>query len=83
MNDRVIDVDAVVDLAVSHTRASIVEQVEQFVFDRGDSNFDDEVAGLVAAKEPVLATYANTVRSWILGGARNGPLKFNSDGTAR
>jgi hypothetical protein len=82
MNNRTIDVDAAVEIAVSHARARIVEQAEQIVFDRG-GNFDDEVAAMVADKQPALATYANTVRSWILGGAKNGPLRFNSDGSAK
>lgn len=81
MNE-VIDIDAAVEIAVDHTRARLVEQIEQIVFDRG-GNFDDEVAAMVAARQPMLATYANTVRAWLLGRTNSAPLKFNNDGTAR
>ena len=62
MSEHYFDPEEVTELVMKEITALKVDEIERDVYDEG-LPFDDTVAERVAAAQPVLQTYADTVRA--------------------
>lgn len=69
MTNQYYDPEAATELVMKEVTASVVDEIEQAVYDEGLPDFDGRVADKLAAAQPVLANYSKTVLDWLNNGA--------------